>query len=190
MSTITAAQARRALEEADLIFTPGQIEEALDAMAEAISARLGDCDPLLLPVMHGGLVPAGQLLPRLRFPLRVDYIHATRYRERTYGTDLQWVRHPTEPLAGRHVLLIDDILDEGYTLAALIDWCRSQGATEVLTAVLVYKTHGRGAGLKADFAGLAAPDRYLFGYGMDYGGYWRNAPGIYALAESTAQEKS
>lgn len=178
-----AGLASAAMEEAELIFSPEQVEAALDQMAGAITQRLERTDPLVLVVMNGGLIPAGLLLPRLAFPLKLDYIHATRYRERTFGTDLHWRKKPDEDLEGRTLLVIDDILDEGYTLEAIIDYCRQSGAAEVLTAVLVKKSHERGNGLEADFTGLVAPDRYLFGCGMDYKGYWRNAPGIYALAE-------
>ena len=175
--------AQEAMANAELVFSPQQVDAALEEMAEAISRRLRDADPLVLVVMNGGLIPAGLLLPRLAFPLKLDYIHATRYRERTFGTDLHWRKKPDEELRGRALLIIDDILDEGYTLEAIIDYCRRAGAAEVLTAVLVKKAHERGNDLEADFTGLVAPDRYLFGYGMDYRGYWRNAPGIYALAE-------
>lgn len=121
--------------------------------------------------------------PRLPFPLQVDYMHATRYRMETSGADLDWRVAPEAALTGREVLIIDDILDEGKTLAEIIKYCQKKGAANVYTAVLVDKLHDRKAvkGFKADFSGLEAADRFLFGYGMDYKGYWRNAPGIYAV---------
>ncbi|HIE55023.1 MAG TPA: hypoxanthine-guanine phosphoribosyltransferase [Chromatiaceae bacterium] len=179
----TLQMAKEAMANAELVFSRQQVEDALDKMAEAISKRLRHADPLVLVVMNGGLIPAGMLLPRLVFPLKLDYIHATRYRERTFGADLHWRKKPDEELRDRTLLIIDDILDEGYTLEAIIDYCRKSGASEVLTAVLVKKAHLRGNALEADFTGLVAPDRYLFGYGMDYQGYWRNVPGIYAVSE-------
>ncbi|HGN3348776.1 TPA: phosphoribosyltransferase family protein [Pseudomonas aeruginosa] len=83
----------------------------------------------------------------------------------------------------RDVLIIDDILDEGHTLSAIIDFCKHAGARAVHTAVLVDKEHERKArpDLKASFTGLYCADRYVFGYGMDYKGYWRNAAGIFAV---------
>lgn len=171
---------------AQLLHGPAELESALDRMAEAIGARLGTLDPLIITVMHGGLITAGKLLPRLKFPLRVDYLHATRYRERTFGGELRWLRRPESPLTGEHVLLVDDILDEGITLAAIARACREAGALEVLSAVLVEKRHDRGNGLTADFVGLQVADRYVFGYGMDYKGYLRNADGIYAVADDSA----
>lgn len=171
---------------ADCLFSPEEIDRALTDMAEKISAKLADRNPLLLCVMNGGMVLTGQLAPKLTFPLQLDYLHATRYREKLSGSDdLHWRALPASDLAGRTVLILDDILDEGETLAAVVDWCKAQGAAQVQTAVLVDKQHDRKtAWLKAaDFTALVAEDRYLFGYGMDYKGYWRNAPGIFAVAD-------
>jgi hypoxanthine phosphoribosyltransferase len=133
--------------------------------------------------MNGGLVLTAALLARLHFALRVDYMHATRYRERTSGSDLHWKVEPSQDLAGKDVLVVDDILDEGYTLDAILAYCRRQSPASLRTAVLVRKMHSRGVSPAVDFIGLEVPDRYVFGYGMDYKGYWRNAPGIYAVAE-------
>jgi len=170
---------------AELLHSEEAVEAALDTMAQQIRRRLSESDPLLLPIMVGGMVMAGKLLPRLRFPLRLDYIHATRYRGQTRGGELHWIQHPHQPLTGQTVLLLDDILDEGITLAAIAAATRERGAREVLSAVLVEKLHDRGNGFAADFVGLQVQDRYVFGCGMDYKGYLRNAAGIYAVAEDT-----
>lgn len=173
----------RIFEEADLLASQEEVEVAIDRMAAEITERLHDSRPLVLCVMNGGLIIAGQLLPKLRFPLGIDYVHATRYGDKTDGGGLNWRTMPCEEMKDRTVLLLDDILDEGVTLDALARHCREQGAREVLLAVLVEKLHLRKVrpGMRADFSGLDAGDRFLFGYGLDYKGYWRNAPGIYAV---------
>ncbi|GAB4062815.1 hypoxanthine-guanine phosphoribosyltransferase [Uliginosibacterium sediminicola] len=177
------ADVRQVRDEADCLATPMQVERALDTMAEAITTRLADANPLVFTIMNGGLILAGRILPRLLFPLELDYLHATRYGHALNGTLLDWRVRPTRDLKGRSVLVLDDILDEGYTLKAVMEYLRAEGASEVLCAVLVDKDHDRKAepGMKPDFCGLQMPDRFLFGCGMDYKGYWRNAPGIYAL---------
>ncbi|MCF6355539.1 MAG: hypoxanthine-guanine phosphoribosyltransferase [Candidatus Polarisedimenticolaceae bacterium] len=180
--TISATEAKEVFQTADQLFSREQVEAAMDRMAAEITQRLADSDPIILSVMNGGLVMGGQLLTRLNFPLRSDYVHATRYRNGTSGGSLHWLRPPEELLDGRDVLILDDILDEGVTLAAIVEGCRNQGANSVLSAVLVEKMHNRTNGFKADFVGMQAEDRYLFGYGMDYKGYLRNAAGIYAVA--------
>jgi len=175
---------RRVQQDAERLYARPEIELALDRTAAAISTRLGGINPLLLVVMHGGVVFAGHLLTRLTFPLQVDYVHVTRYHGGTEGRDLHWLRAPPDLLAGRTVLLVDDILDQGATLAAIVARCKSNGAAAVHTAVLVEKDITRQHGLAhADFAALHAGDRYLFGWGMDYHHYLRNADGIYAVRE-------
>ncbi len=164
------------------IHTAAEVDAAFDRIAAAIHSRLHDRQPLVLPVMMGGLIPAGELLRRMDFPLDLDYIHATRYRGGTEGKELKWRAYPQVSLAGRVVLVIDDILDEGATLAAIVDYCHREGVEEVLTAVLVDKQHPRQRHFEsADFSGLEVDDRYVFGSGMDYHGRYRNLRGIYAL---------
>ena len=168
--------------EAELIHSAAAVTAALDRMAAEITDVLGDHNPLMLAVMVGGVVPFSELALRLGFPLEMDYLHATRYRDGVRGGELEWRARPAKPLTGRHVLVVDDILDEGVTLAGILGHCRAQGAASVRAAVLVDKRHDRRAGPdRADFTGLEVPDRYVFGYGMDYKGYLRNARGIYAV---------
>ncbi|VAW81706.1 Hypoxanthine-guanine phosphoribosyltransferase [hydrothermal vent metagenome] len=169
---------------ADLLYSRADVEQALDKLATDIAREIGDCDPLLLCVMTGGLVAASELFTRLICPVQIDYLHATRY-EGNRGTDrLRWITRPSQSLAGRTVLVVDDILDEGLTLAAILEYCHEEGASAVYSAVLVEKLHDRKLdGLRPDFIGLQVEDRYVFGYGMDYHGYWRNLKGIYAVAD-------
>ncbi|WP_328190105.1 hypoxanthine-guanine phosphoribosyltransferase [Marinobacter sp. OP 3.4] len=181
--TNTVDELNRVMAEADCLVPEQQVYEAIDTLARDITAALEDRNPLLFCVMNGGLILTGQLLPRLKFPVQAEYLHATRYRQETTGGILEWKLRPDADMDGRTVLIVDDILDEGTTLNAIADYCRAHGASEVLTAVLVDKQHDRKArpDLKADFTGLEVEDRFLFGFGMDYKGYWRNAPGIYAV---------
>ncbi|MGD8429403.1 MAG: hypoxanthine-guanine phosphoribosyltransferase [Ectothiorhodospiraceae bacterium] len=172
------------LRSADRLHTEAEVDAALDRMAQDIEVRLGERLPVVLGVMIGALIPLGRLLPKLQFPLEVDYVHATRYERGTEGKELTWLARPQTSLRDRTVLIVDDILDEGHTLAGIIEDCRRAGAREVLTAVLVTKVHERRCeGVWADFQGVEVPDRYVFGAGMDYKGYFRNLGGIYAVAE-------
>lgn len=179
---ITAEEARTVYAQADVLYRAEEVEAALDRMATEITQAIRESDPVVLCVMTGGLIPMGKLLTRLDFPVQIDYLHATRYCGETRGGELHWIARPQTPLRGRVVLVVDDILDEGLTLAAILRQCRAEGAKEVYSAVLVEKLHDRKAkGIKADFIGLQVQDRYVFGYGMDYKGYLRNAPGIFAV---------
>lgn len=158
-----------------------QVGAALDRMAGEIAERLSGVNPLVLCVMKGAVVFSGQLLPLLHFPLDFDYIHATRYRDRTQGGELDWQFFPQDVVAGRQVLVLDDILDEGNTLAAIRDRCLNEGALGFHSAVLLEKLIDQPKPIAADFVGIRVPNRYVFGCGMDVNGLWRNLPGIYAL---------
>jgi hypoxanthine phosphoribosyltransferase len=171
-------------ENSTCLFTTREVEAALDRLAINIHEQLHDKNPIILCVMIGGLVPMGNLLPRLDFPLEVDYLHATRYSGKLTGGELEWKVRPNSNLANRTVLVVDDILDGGLTLAAIVEEVKAMGAKEVFCAVLVDKHHKRlPNGLqKADFVGLQVDDHYIFGYGMDYHEYLRNAPGIFVVS--------
>ncbi len=179
----TVAELNAVLAEADLLKSPEDVSQAIEQLATDITASLKDEVPVVFTVMNGGLVLAGQLLPKLLFPMEVGYMHATRYRGEEVGSDmLQWQAPPSVDMEGRTVLILDDIFDEGHTLAAVLEACKAQGAARVLTAVLVNKQHDRKAdNMTVDFVGLEVEDRFVFGCGMDYRGFWRNAAGIYAV---------
>lgn len=170
-------------ERSSRLFTTQEVEVALDKLALDIHSVLSDKNPVIVCVMIGGLVPMGNLLPRLDFPLEVDYVHATRYRGETSGGELHWKVRPSVNMKDRTVLVVDDILDGGVTLAAILAEMSSLGAKQVYSAVLVDKYQKRVEnGLKhADFVGLQVEDYYVFGYGMDYKEYLRNAPGIFIV---------
>ena len=179
--SVTPEQAQQVYDEADCLFDRTAVEASIEQMAVDITAAMAEKNPLVLSVMSGAMIPAGILLSHLDFPLHIDYLHASRYRGETSGGELDWRVRPRYELKGRVVLIIDDILDEGLTLQAIIDHCQQQGAAEIYSAVLVKKLHDRNIGIEADFVGLEVEDRYLFGFGMDYKEYWRNAPGIFAV---------
>ncbi len=183
MSKIDFDEIKSVYMQADLLYSDAEVEQAINNMAVEISADMAEKNPVVFPVMNGGLVIGGKLLTKLNFPLEAGYMHATRYRNTTSGHELEWKVRPQIDFKGRAVLLVDDILDEGHTLAEIVDYCKAEGASEVRIAVLTNKNHDRKArpDLVADFVGLEIEDRYIFGYGMDYKGYWRNAPGIFAV---------
>lgn len=171
-------------ERATLLKTQQDIERALDKMAHEITATLAECNPIMLCVMVGGVIPLGHLATRLNFPLQIDYIHVSRYGKSTRGGDLHWLVEPRIEMKDRAVLVVEDILDGGLTLSAIIDFCEKQGARKIYTAVVIDKERERepDALQHADFTGMTVPDKFIYGFGLDYEGYLRNAFGIYAVA--------
>lgn len=178
-----ASRAWAFLEQSDLIVAAADIDSAIVRMAADITRTLGASYPLLLTVMGGAVVFAGRLLPLLRFPLDLDYVHATRYGQDTTGGGIEWRVAPPPDVAGRTILVLDDILDGGVTLHGIRHRLLEQGAESVRCAVLVEKLLSAPKPIVADFVGLRIPDRFVFGYGMDAMGFWRNLPEIRAMKE-------
>jgi hypoxanthine phosphoribosyltransferase len=176
-------QAWAFLENSERIASAEEVQAAIRRIAAEIEQRLSGAYPMVLAVMGGAVVFAGQLLPLLRFPLDYDYIHASRYGAATRGADVDWKVSPPGLAKGRSVLVLDDILDHGETMNVIRNRLLELGATEFYSAVLVEKKLSMKKPIKADFVGLTIPDRFVFGCGMDAKGYWRNLPEIRAMKE-------
>lgn len=181
--SLTTLQARAILQQAELLYTEQQVQAALHAVAAQINGALSEQFPLVLSVMGGAVIFSGQLLPLLDFPLDFDYVHVSRYGDARHGGAMKWKVEPGEQVRGRVVLLVDDILDEGHTLHALHQRVMALGAQRCYSAVFADKLHGKAKPIHADFVAMPIPDRFVFGYGMDIQGAWRNLPAIYAVKE-------
>jgi hypoxanthine phosphoribosyltransferase len=181
---ITAEQALEILKTADPVCSAAEATAAVERVAGEVSAKLQRRHPLVLGVMRGSVVFSGQLLPLLRFPLEFDYLDVTRYRDATRGGTIDWKVSPGTSVAGRVVLVLDDILDEGHTLAAIREKLLAAGACEFYSAVFADKDIGVAKPVSADFVGVRLPNRYVFGFGMDVKGAWRNLPAVYALKDA------
>lgn len=181
---LSAKESWDILDQAELIYSAEEVASALKRLALEITEALSDTHPLVLSVMGGAVVFTGQMLPMLNFPLDFDYVHVSRYGSRTSGGELDWKVLPRENVNGRVVLVLDDILDEGETMAGIRERVLAEGAERFYSAVFCDKAIKKSKPIQADFAGLSLPDRYVFGFGMDVHGAWRNLPAIYALREN------
>jgi len=178
-------KAKALLKDAELIFDAAAVQRAVDKVAQQLNQRFDQEDgapfPLVLGVMGGAVVFCGQLLTRLTFPLEFDYMHVTRYGGQEQGGAIEWKVIPRSNVQGRTVIVLDDILDEGETLAHVKQRLLEMGAAEVVLAVFADKDIGKRKPVKADYIGLTLPNKFVVGYGMDAYSYWRNLPGIWAL---------
>lgn len=169
-------------QQSECLLTQEQVFQGIVQLAKPMSAELADKNPILICIMNGGLNFTAALLNHFHFPLQVDYLHLTRYQGALSGSAIQWISKPVLNLENRVVLLIDDILDQGLSLQAAQEYCIGQSAKQIYSAVLIKKRLKTGEQkVTADFFAFECEDRYLFGFGMDYKNYLRNAPGIYAL---------
>ena len=180
-------RARTLLQNAEEIFDEAAVQQAVSQMADELNTRFDrpedDTFPLVLGVMGGAVVFVGNLLPQLRFPLEFDYIHVSRYGDDDQGGKVVWKVIPRPNVAGRTIIVLDDILDEGETLAHVKQRLLDMGAAEVIVAVFADKDIKRAKPIKADLVGLTIPDKFVVGFGMDVYGYWRNLPGLWAIRQ-------
>jgi hypoxanthine phosphoribosyltransferase len=183
VGTMDSVDPNKYLQYAELIHSKQEVQATILSIADQLNQVYANDAPIVLCVMNGGAVFSGQLLPQLTFPLEFDYVQATRYHETTEGKHLIWIIKPNNTVKNRNVLILDDILDEGITLKAIVDECLMLGANEVKVAVLVEKQLNKVKSMHADYVGLRVPNRYVFGCGMDVCGWWRNLPSIYALRD-------
>jgi hypoxanthine phosphoribosyltransferase len=178
-------RAQALLADAELIFDANAVQAAVEKVATELNQRFnatgGAAFPLVLGVMGGAVVFCGQLLTQLEFPLEFDYMHVTRYGSKDQGGTIEWKVIPRSNVEGRTVLVLDDILDEGETLAHVKERLLAMGAAEVVLAVFADKNIGKSKPVKADHIGLTLPNKFVVGYGMDAYGYWRNLPAIWAI---------
>ncbi|AMJ57197.1 hypoxanthine-guanine phosphoribosyltransferase [Stenotrophomonas terrae] len=176
----------QAVAQADLLVDRPTIDTAIAGIADAIARDYKGEVPVFISIMNGALPFAGQLALELGArgqDAQFDYMQASRYHGES-GGDLVWKHRPVSALFGRRVILVDDILDEGFTLQGVREWCLEQGATDVRIAVLTVKKHDRCLpGVKADYSGIELPDRFVFGFGMDVNESLRSLPAIYAMKQ-------
>lgn len=182
---MNAQEANQLLADSEILFTADEVDAATSRVAEEINRDYADQHPLILSVMGGAVVFSGQLLPQLNFPLEFDIVQVSRYGEKTVGSQLTWRVAPRDNIVGRNIIILDDILDEGITLAAIVDLVKRNGAKTVSCAVFCVKDYGEEINsrkpLKAEYVGISVPNRFIYGYGMDVSGAWRNLPAIYAV---------
>jgi len=173
---------RTLLENSRVLFNREQVAAAVQKMAVEINEYYGDQPIILISVLTGAIIPAAWLITKLKMPIQMDFVHATRYRGGLYGAELEYRVPPRLDLEGKHVLIVDDIFDEGNTLAAIKGSVEKRLAGSVKMASLVRKDHDRGLPRDyVDFVGLDVPDVYVFGCGMDAYEEWRHLDEILVL---------
>ncbi len=184
MTQISNQEIEKTLRNSECLISSIEVAAAYERLAAQLNLHYAGLNPIVMVVMNGGLIPAGQLLTHLTFYHRMHYIHASRYRDNEGTNELDWKFKPDVSLEGEHVLLIDDIFDEGITLKAIVEELGKENPLSIESCVLLNKEHDRKvADFDVDFVGINVADRYVYGCGMDFHGYLRHLPGIYAIKE-------
>lgn len=181
---LTAAEYATVVANSDVLFTRDDIESAYRRLALQLDDRFEGVLPVMVPVMMGGLIPVAGILRHLSIPHRLDYVHTSRYGHAMTGSELHWLVPPSSTLKDQEVVVVDDIFDQGTTLAAVVSKLRELPVKSVTTVVLARKQHDRvKTTLRPDLIGIDVPDRFVFGCGLDYHGGLRHLPDLHAIAE-------
>ena len=175
---------RALLENSRVLFNRDEVSAAVQKMADEINEFYAGEPIIMVSVLTGAIIPAAWLATKLTMPMQMDFVHATRYRGGLYGAELEYRVPPRLDLEGKRILIVDDIFDEGHTLAAIKGSVEKRKAGSVKMAALVRKDHDRGLPRDyVDFVGLDVPDVYVFGCGMDAYEEWRHLDEILVLGE-------
>ena len=165
------------------MITSARIAKRVKQLGRQISEVYADIDtPLVMVViLKGATVFAADLLRSLSIPAELEFVRAASYGSGTTSGKLRLAHMVEGPLIGRHVLLVEDIIDSGRTVDAIAKRIRRLGPASLRMAALLDRPARREVEVKIDFCGFVIPDRFVIGYGLDYAGLYRELPGIYSL---------
>tara|TARA_B100000035_G_C21007142_1_gene557831 strand:- start:436 stop:981 length:546 start_codon:yes stop_codon:yes gene_type:complete len=170
----------------EILFSYNEIKKTISNIANKLNEQFKDLESevVLLPIMKGAIPFAGHLIPKLTFDTNIEYIHLTRYKHNLPTEDFNWIyKPPISDISGKHVVVLDDILDEGITLLNVTDQLKLMGANSITTAVLFDKKINFNKVIIANYVGLEVPNHYVYGFGLDFKGAGRNLPNLYAFNE-------
>jgi hypoxanthine phosphoribosyltransferase len=165
-----------------------QIMARVKEMAERITNDFTEHDITIVPVMTGAMIFCGDLIRQIPIQMRIGLLAVSSYPGASVSTKgSQIVSQQLGDVRGRHVLLIDDILDSGGTLRLITPMLKDAGATDVKTCVLLRKDRPTAKAMSVDYVGFEIPDEFVVGYGLDYNNYYRNLPDIVTLTPEAVE---
>lgn len=182
---VTYQKAQEFLRKSEVLYKAQDLYKRIEEMAKVIENEISDEIPLFLTIVNGGMFFAIELMKHIKKPLIADYIHASRYGDATFGSShISWYHQPkAEDVKDKVVYILDDLLDEGHTLAEVKRLLIHLGAKECKLVVLIDKDINKAKPVSPTYYGYRSPNKYLFGFGMDMYGLFRQLPDIYAYNE-------
>lgn len=168
------------------LLTSEQIADLVDRLAQAINAQFAAQELLILVVLKGALHFASDLIRRLDVALEIDFIRVKSYVGSESQGNVEVLLWPTTPLTGKRVLIVEDLIDTGYTTSFILDRVRQGNPESVSIAVLLDKASRRIENVTLDHCGLEIEDHFVVGYGMDYNEKYRELPDVYILEDEGA----
>jgi hypoxanthine phosphoribosyltransferase len=169
----------------EVMITAEDIQQKIKELGAAISRDYAGRKPELICVLKGAMVFMSDLIRAIDLELSIDFIAVSSYGKDTRSTgEVRIIKDLDEPLGGRDIILVEDILDTGLTLSYLINSFHARGATSVKIVTLLNKPERRKAQVDADYVGFTIPDKFVVGYGLDFAERYRNLPFIGVVRES------
>lgn len=163
------------------LFTREEIQRKIQELGSQISADYGDKELLAVGVLKGALFFMSDLVRALRISVRMDFIHCTSSSKQPNGVPVTMLSDLHEDIKGKHVLLLEDIMDSGVTLQHIKKTLMERGPASIKVCVLLDKAERRQVPFEADYVGFRIPNKYVVGYGLDYKDRYRNLPHIAVL---------
>jgi len=163
--------------------TSEEIADGVANVADAIRERHRETNPLCIGVLKGAVIFFADLVRKLEFPLTTDFLRIASYGDgMVSGGTLSFTAEPGTEIGDRNVIVVEDIVDTGRTMAALRRYLADRGAASVEVAALLYKPEADEIGRPPEYVAFEIPNRFIVGYGLDYAEEGRNLPGLYAIA--------
>lgn len=173
---------------ATVLVTSGQIQQAVEKLGRQLTAEYQSKNPLVIGVLRGAAPFMVDLIRTMDCLLEIDFIDVSSYGEATESSGTVTILKDVDSqVAGRHVLLIEDIVDTGQTLQKLLELFNARGAATVKVCSLLDKPERRIAPVQADYVGLTIPNEFVVGYGLDFRQHYRNLPYIGVLKPEVYQ---
>lgn len=161
----------------EVLYSEEQIQGKIKELGELLSTDYEGKNPLVICVLKGAFVFMADLVKQIRVPLEIDFMAVSSYGQSTKSSGIvKIIKDLDVPVEGRHVLIVEDIIDSGLTLSYLIDVLERRNAKTISVVALFNKPARRTVELEPDYAGFLLPDEFIVGYGLDYAEKYRNLP--------------
>jgi hypoxanthine phosphoribosyltransferase len=167
--------------EFEISIPVSDIKEAILKIADKINIDLKDKNPLMICVLNGSFMFSADLLKLIQFPCQISFLKMASYEGVVSSGQIKELFGINENIAGRTVVILEDIVDTGITMRNCINQMKNLGAAEVIIATLLFKPQSLKEDIKLDYVGIEIPNDFIVGYGLDYNGYGRNLPDIYKI---------
>jgi hypoxanthine phosphoribosyltransferase len=170
--------------EFEISISSDDIQVAVQRMADEINRDYKDKSPLFLAILNGSFVFAADLVRKITIPCEISFVKLSSYSGTSSTNEVREMIGLTEDISGRHVIILEDIVDSGITLDFLIQDLEKMNPADIKIACFTFKPDAFKKSFRIDYLGVSIPNDFIVGYGLDYDGFGRNLPDIYKIVSS------